>query len=500
MREFEVEMTNFGSADQEPTTVSLRELEQCQIYLAIFGHRYGFVPEGETSSITHQEYEFAHRLFQEKKMRLLIYLANDRVPMLPKLIEPEWKRLKQEQFRALLMKRHVVQEFDSPDDLAGWVATQLPRLRREIEENIFTGHKGTKVFDVDDMEELRHDFDPPGRERINRIESTLTAIAESFRTVFALDSRPLDVHPIFRELKIRLENIIPGLSLNLEDGILERTGVRHVVLRTESALSLLRHLTPEQRHKAGKDIGIGAANDLVGNMLKERRWVPASPDAFVRLWDFWDSTGGWGKLHLIEEPALYEALTIASPPRHEPIWYIQVENSFLASKDMDMETIHNLSHFWCGYIFGFLDTALPQVTDLMRDLEADQSSKVTLPPFLRVESVIHIKDHNITLDVFGVRFKREVYSEALETLRKAAIFLGQNDCQSSMIMIIHALKSASSVNPSLFSEHLDTISVESRDLIEEITRAATISETTKGEAMKWFESANYFVKVLAEVA
>jgi hypothetical protein len=488
----EVTMTYFGSIDKEPTVASLEKLEGCQIYLGIFGHRYGHVPEGTDFSVTHQEYLRAYELLTAKKMRLLIYMADpEKIPLLPKLIEPDWKRARQEKLRALLASHHVVQQFDTPFTLAGWVAAQIPKVIKEITANSFPEHPGIKVFDANDLDLLTSDFDPPTQERMQRIEDTLRAVAENFTSLFSIDSSQLEIHPLFRNIRDRVEQIIPGISLNLEDGTLKRTGVRHVVLRKDSFLALIRRLSVEQRFNAGREIGIGAATDLINNTLKKNSWVPVSPEAFVHLWDFWDSTGGWGKLSLKEHNA-NEEVHAATRETHEPVWFIQIDNNFLSTNDL--KETHDLSNFWCGYIFGFLDTALPQLTDLMRDLDEKQGEKVALPPYLRVESVIHLDDSDLNSDVFKIRFSREKYSETLEILRKGNGFLREGDYLTSMILTVHALKSMKRVDEGRFETAVASLEYDARETVRQILKGERSASLERADS--WFKLTNQLVKQL----
>ena len=49
-------MEHLSAADDDGLDESLRLVEEADIYLGIFGHRYGSVPKGKTKSITHYEY------------------------------------------------------------------------------------------------------------------------------------------------------------------------------------------------------------------------------------------------------------------------------------------------------------------------------------------------------------------------------------------------------------------------------------------------------------
>jgi hypothetical protein len=59
-------MEVFGARANDPTQASLKDLEQSELFVGIYAHRYGYIPNGSTTSITEQEYDHAKKL--EKPM------------------------------------------------------------------------------------------------------------------------------------------------------------------------------------------------------------------------------------------------------------------------------------------------------------------------------------------------------------------------------------------------------------------------------------------------
>jgi Domain of unknown function (DUF4062) len=51
-------MELFGSKPGSPVEECLTVVQSCQLYVGVFGMRYGSVPEGHDKSITHIEYGF----------------------------------------------------------------------------------------------------------------------------------------------------------------------------------------------------------------------------------------------------------------------------------------------------------------------------------------------------------------------------------------------------------------------------------------------------------
>src|SRR5215467_14149674 len=97
-----VKMEYFGATDADPAQYSLEELETCSVYLGIIGHRYGSRSHEGGSSFTELEYERARELYEQGKMRLRIYVAEDQVPVLPQLIENDAQRGRKKNFQHAL--------------------------------------------------------------------------------------------------------------------------------------------------------------------------------------------------------------------------------------------------------------------------------------------------------------------------------------------------------------------------------------------------------------
>jgi cellulose biosynthesis protein BcsQ len=69
----------------EPTYICENEIEQCDLFIGIYAHRYGIIPEGQTKSITQMEYELAKRLGKD----CLCFIIDRDFPWAPKWIEME---------------------------------------------------------------------------------------------------------------------------------------------------------------------------------------------------------------------------------------------------------------------------------------------------------------------------------------------------------------------------------------------------------------------------
>ena len=121
-------MEYFGSRPETPKEVSLKEVDQSDVYIGIFAHRYG-------SGITEAEYRRAREL----GIPCLIYVKDEDVPVLPSHLEREPdKSARLDALKRELKSHHTVSFFKNPDQLATQVVADLhnlfgnaPSLRKE---------------------------------------------------------------------------------------------------------------------------------------------------------------------------------------------------------------------------------------------------------------------------------------------------------------------------------------------------------------------------------
>ena len=76
-------MEFFLAQPAEPSRVAEKEVRECDIFVGIYAHRFGFVPAGQPKSITQQEYELARQL----KKDCLCFLVQKGFAWNPELIE-----------------------------------------------------------------------------------------------------------------------------------------------------------------------------------------------------------------------------------------------------------------------------------------------------------------------------------------------------------------------------------------------------------------------------
>lgn len=120
----DVSMENFGARDERPKDECLRVIsEECDTFVGIYAHRYGFIPNGDNKSITESEYDAAG----QHNLARFIYLVNEDALWSPKLIDTGGAAKKLNQFKSRLRTSHICKPFSTKDELATSVAADLGR-------------------------------------------------------------------------------------------------------------------------------------------------------------------------------------------------------------------------------------------------------------------------------------------------------------------------------------------------------------------------------------
>lgn len=117
-------MEVFGARPEEPMDACLNEIDESDIFVGIYAHRYGYVPPGSEISITEAEYRHAQKL--EKP--ICCFLIDDDHPWQPGMIEAEPGRAKLSKLKEEIRQNLTMDTFTTPEDLALKVATAVSRL------------------------------------------------------------------------------------------------------------------------------------------------------------------------------------------------------------------------------------------------------------------------------------------------------------------------------------------------------------------------------------
>jgi len=142
-------MEAFNPTDRNALQLCYDKVQEAEIFIGIYAHRYGYAPDSSVTyalpdgtvkagdgemGITHLEYLWA----LERKLPMLLFVLSDTDtageplawPIAYVEDEPNKSRLKA--FKNLIMGKHVVGFFHSPDYLATQVATGLADIKAQI--------------------------------------------------------------------------------------------------------------------------------------------------------------------------------------------------------------------------------------------------------------------------------------------------------------------------------------------------------------------------------
>lgn len=127
-----VAMERDTAVDSSAVDYSLDLVDEARIYVGIFAHRYGYIPNGYDISITEMEYR---RALQRNIPILIFIMAENHQITVNRTTAADFfefddlRRLKLENLKRELIDRHVVGFFSSVDDLSGQVYQALEKLK-----------------------------------------------------------------------------------------------------------------------------------------------------------------------------------------------------------------------------------------------------------------------------------------------------------------------------------------------------------------------------------
>jgi len=131
MKKIVVSMEDYTASDERPLDKCLADVAQCDIYIGLFAHRYGFIPLNDNpNGLSITELEYQHACAHKKPC--LIFLVDDAVPWpLPDADVFTGEANRGEQIKALreqLSLDHNRSLFRSPEDLAASVSSAVSNL------------------------------------------------------------------------------------------------------------------------------------------------------------------------------------------------------------------------------------------------------------------------------------------------------------------------------------------------------------------------------------
>lgn len=123
-------MEHLTALDKDAVEISLEMVDRADVYIGIFAHRYGSIPDGADKSITEMEYDRA----VEKKIPRLIFFINEDLPVLPKDFDTGPGAAKLQALKERIGKERVAAFFETAADLHGHAIAALQKFREEREE------------------------------------------------------------------------------------------------------------------------------------------------------------------------------------------------------------------------------------------------------------------------------------------------------------------------------------------------------------------------------
>lgn len=126
---FPTMMENLPASDAEAIAASLKLVNEADIYVGVFAHRYGYVPKENNPrqiSVTEMEYERA----VERGIPRLIFLMDESHPITIDQVEYGEGADKLKAFKERLQTENIVNFFKSPEDLRAHVINSLSYHRR----------------------------------------------------------------------------------------------------------------------------------------------------------------------------------------------------------------------------------------------------------------------------------------------------------------------------------------------------------------------------------
>ncbi len=146
-------MEHMPALDSDAITASLELVDEADVYIGIFAHRYGYIPDGRDKSLTEMEYERA----VERGIPQLIFLMSDDVPVLPKDVDKGDSAIKLDDLKERLKKEHVVKFFKNPEDLRGLTLLSLSKVNKQnVAVEGVRDQKAINDSILDEIKEIRN--------------------------------------------------------------------------------------------------------------------------------------------------------------------------------------------------------------------------------------------------------------------------------------------------------------------------------------------------------
>jgi hypothetical protein len=120
----DVSMEILGARDERPADECVRLVkDKSDLFVGIYAHRYGYIPDGSDVSVSEMEYNAA----TEASLPRFIYIVDQNLPWVPAHIDSGDARDSLLKFKTALTKKHICQVFGGEDHLAAKVVADVGR-------------------------------------------------------------------------------------------------------------------------------------------------------------------------------------------------------------------------------------------------------------------------------------------------------------------------------------------------------------------------------------
>lgn len=306
-----VGMERFTAEKQTAVEACRRLLRECDIYVGIVGHRYGWIPDGYEISITEIEYEGA-----EGKPRL-IFQIDDSIPIQPDRdldsgSDRGLKLAKLDAFKAKYSKAQMPARF-TDDNLGQKVLTALLKQREELERPEADARLPSASVQTVDFQALN------GIKARKQFTERLSACQRDHLASWRLFDLPRDI----RLEEVFVQEIIRETKAG---GILFPFAGRSEPKRDEELLQEI--LAPVEHGSERKTLWIIESDAGAGKTTLLRNWA-------VNLFDRRASSGVPTPL-FVSLRSLSQAIKRLSPPRLEAVTL--GESIHIFSPEVDVAT------------------------------------------------------------------------------------------------------------------------------------------------------------------
>lgn len=144
-------MERWPGGPHSPTAASLNHVEECDIFVGIYAHSYGFIPTDADISIVEEEYRFARELGKP----CFCFLVSKDFHWLPEYMDGEPGRSKLADLKARLRETVTSCEFTTPDSLGKELAMAIPQHRSSHREPAAIGRMQPARSELIMPEEMR---------------------------------------------------------------------------------------------------------------------------------------------------------------------------------------------------------------------------------------------------------------------------------------------------------------------------------------------------------